>query len=133
MHSVLQCFCHERYVLAILYSRSLPLMFSPFIRDVVPSAPLSAATVDHACYPCTTILPASSLLFTSHIHVVAPMMSYIPHLVHVSLQLIKSLLIVPPPIVRCCVLRDVLKKYTLLSWLSVFFFLPFFVIWAVSY
>lgn len=108
----------------------------PVFRDVVLSAPLSAATVDYACYPCTTILSASPRSRLTFMSLLRPM-SYIPHLVHVSLQLIKSLLIRPPPTVRCCVLlRDVLKKYTTvyrLGCLSFFLFHFFFVIWAVSY
>jgi hypothetical protein len=72
--------------------------FSRLLRDVVSSD----ATADHACYPCNTILPASSRSRLTLMLLLRPM-SCIPHLVHVSLHLSKFLPILSLPIVRCCV------------------------------
>jgi hypothetical protein len=107
-----------------LRSRNLVLSFSPVdvsrlsvMLSFPPLFLLLLWTMPAILVP-SRLLPHSRLTFM----LLLRPMSYIPHLVHVSLQLIKSL-ILPPPIVRCCVLRDVLKKYsTILSWLSVFFF-----------
>ena len=97
------------------------LIFSSrLLRDVVVR-PSSDATTDHACYPCNTILPASSRSRLTLMLLLRPMSLHPP-----SCTCVSSFVQVPPhsfspDCTMLCTIRDVLKKYTPPPWLSVLF------------